>query len=125
MERICSFLDVEAHRINHAKRPLKRCRNRSPLADIDTNAPKLRVIATRSFRMPGADANREPLVPQVTHRAASQEASAAQHGYDIAHGIPIRDYAASCSKTRSTLAAMMKSFSCSPLTFFVCRETVA
>jgi hypothetical protein len=30
----------------------------------------------------------------MTHRAASEEASAAQHGYDIAHGTPIRDYAA-------------------------------
>src|SRR5262245_65541232 len=95
MERIRSALNVEAHRVDDAKRPFDRCRDGWTLADIDANGPEFRIICTRCFWGPRCNANREAFVPQMTRDPASQEASAAQNGYDIAHGPPIRDYAAS------------------------------
>jgi hypothetical protein len=38
---------------------------------------------------------------------------------ELVHAVAVR------ANIRSILVAMMKSFSCSPLIFFVCRETVA
>jgi hypothetical protein len=66
MEGFCSALDVEADRVDDAKRPFNRRRDRLPLANIRGNGPKLQIIAAGSLRAPRGDANRKPL---VTHMA--------------------------------------------------------
>jgi hypothetical protein len=58
----------------------------------------------------------KPCSAQMLDDAATEEAGPAEHG-DDAH--------AHEANVRSILLAMMKSFSCSPLIFFVLSETVA
>ena len=71
LERIRSALDVEADCIHHAKRALNRRRDRPPLTNIRGNRLDLGIIAARGSWMPGGDANRKLLIPQVANHSAS------------------------------------------------------
>ena len=120
MKRLALPFHVEADGIDHPMRSSKRLGDSFWIVNVRLERLKLRTVRPEqlatAITMSRDDSNEKAVLAQMLDDAAAEEAGAAEHG-DDAH--------AHQANMRLILLAMMKSFSCSPLIFFVLSETVA
>src|SRR3982074_3462562 len=86
MEGLFSALNVETDRIDHTKRAGNRAGNRLPVVNIGCNRAQLRIIAAGRVRVSGCNADRIPLLMQITNDPAPEKAGPAKHGHSLHHG---------------------------------------
>ena len=101
-------------------RSSKRLSDSFWIVNVGLEGLKLRTVRPEklatAITMSRDDSNEKAVLAQMLDHAAAKEAGPAEYG-DDAHAYQ--------ANMRLILLAMMKSFSCSPLIFFVLSETVA
>src|SRR5262249_49009007 len=120
MKSLAVPFHVETDRVDHRENAGNRIGDSLFIVNVGRDGLKARIVRAEQLAsavgMARRDANEKAVFAQMLDDAAAEKAGSAEHGNDARVHDP---------SMRSILLAMMKSFSCSPLIFFVISETVA